>query len=324
MMQSVIRARKLYVGDGTAIDFPLVVLQDGIIQEILQDPKGDVFAKFQAAEKYDISETYLIPGLIDVHVHVMLPGDGREMEKILSEYKEGEIALLAWQNAQEALAHGITTLRDCGCAYGIAMQLRDLLQKEAWNGPDIVASGAPITSSCGHCHPMGGSADGAQEIVRKIRQQRKAGIDFCKAMADGGATQGGKSGMTFSQEELEIVVEEAHRLHMLVSMHATSMEAVEAAVDAGVDRIEHGWWINASGSSWYTNENLYQKISRQNIMICPTPAIMESSLRYYKQILNHKENSAIREAYESLKKYNDTGVPPDLCTSGRVSFDMIN
>ena len=95
----------------------------------------------------------------------------------------------------------------------------------------------PITSSCGHLNRMGGIADGGAEITKLIRKQRMNGIDFVKLIASSGASKGIKPGITFTQDELDTAVSEAHRLNMKVSVHATSVEAVKMAVSAGAERI---------------------------------------------------------------------------------------
>lgn len=306
MAETAFAAKRIYDGTGEYMDDSVMIVKDGIIDNILP------YREFKAEQQYKntkVTETldrYMMPGLIDAHVHMMLPGDGTAMEEILEQCTEAEIALIARENLRQAFKAGITAVRDCGCAKGISYSLKKHIKSGKWLGPDLVVCGMPLTSGCGHCGCMGGQADGTEEIVKMIRSQRMNGADFCKIMSTSGATRGVLPGITFTQEELDCAVSEAHRLGMPVSAHATSYEAVKMCIQAGVDRLEHGWWINLEGTETFMDSCLAEKIKEGGIMTCPTPAVMLSTLEFYSDCLKSGEDPSIRESYEGLKEYNDT------------------
>mgnify|MGYP000140629503 CR=1 FL=1 len=306
MELSAFKLKGLYDGKGNFIEKPVLILKDGIFNEILDSSLYGKLETLNISDIVDFSDKYAMPGLIDCHTHLMLPGNGDTAEKILETKSIGEIALIAGYNASTALKNGVTTIRDCGCALGISFDIKNFIQSGYINGPDIILCGMPITSSCGHLNRMGGIADGGAEITKLIRKQRMNGIDFVKLIASSGASKGVKPGITFTQDELDTAVSEAHRLNMKVSVHATSVEAVKMAVSAGAERIEHGWWINTDGTEIIKDTELAEYIIQHDIMTCPTLPVMESSINYYAKQLEAGYSEDIKKSYDSLKSYNDT------------------
>lgn len=300
-----IKAKKLYNGLGEFTENPILIIEDNIIKDILNRSNYEKLKHYKISEEIDYSDSYLMPGLIDCHTHLMLPGDGTTTEEILSSKSRGEIALLAGLNAQKALKSGVTSIRDCGCALGVSYDVKNFILSGYTNGPDIVVCGMPMTSSCGHLSCMGGAADGSSEIVKLIRQQRMEGCDFVKLIASSGASKGVKPGLTFTQYELNTATEEAHRLNMKVSVHATSIEAVKMAVEAGADRIEHGWWMDIKGTKVFYDAELAKYLIENDIMTCSTLPVMKSTLKLYINQLKIDNNEEIRKQYDSLKSYND-------------------
>ena len=240
----IVKAKGLYDGLGGFINNPIIVIENDVIKEVIDSSFYEKINCYDISEEIDYSSCYLMPGLIDCHTHLMLPGDGTTTEDMITTKSKGEITLVAGQNMEQALKHGVTALRDCGCAFGVSYDIKNFINSGYINGPDIVVCGMPMTSSCGHLSCMGGSADGSGEIIKLIRKQRMAGSDFVKIIASSGASKGVKPGITFTQNELNTAVEEAHRLNMKVSIHATSIEAVKMAIEAGAELIEHGWWMD--------------------------------------------------------------------------------
>ena len=151
-----LRVKKLY--DGTMND-PLVnaviFLDQEKIVEIVTDP--DAAKNLASVHGIQITDTeaYMTPGLIDSHVHLMLPGDGSAGEDQMQQIPMQEIQMEAYENAMTGLHCGVTTMCDVGSYNGDAVYVRDYFHR-THTGPDILVGGMPLTSTNGHCYYMGG------------------------------------------------------------------------------------------------------------------------------------------------------------------------
>lgn len=197
----------------------------------------------------EVSGATLLPGLIDIHVHLCGDSQHGALER-LPGHSHAELHQVIEQALRQQLAAGVTTVRDLGDRRWAALEWRN---RAAGNGglpyPTIVASGPPITSPGGHCWHMGGQAKGAQQLRQAVRERAERRVDVVKVMASGGNTTPGTDVMAcqFTLQELRLVVEEAHRHGLPVTAHAHGLPAVEQAVTAGVDGIEHGSCLTPTG-----------------------------------------------------------------------------
>ena len=275
MLKKAIHVRKLYDGSLNPPKQDVVVLIDGEnIEDVVDVRQGKEWVD-EGAEWIDASDKYMTPGLIDVHVHLMMKGNGEVPERTLATHTPGEIHLLALNNALTAMTAGVTTLRDCGSACGISRAVKKIVNGGFIPGPDVFISGIPVTRTGGHCHYMGGEADSEAEIRKLIRRQQKEGIDFVKLMGTTGGTIGIAGGTTYpSLGEYRTAAEEAHALELLISMHCCSIEGVRLAVDAGTDGIEHCMFQKEADGELVLDQALAERIAQQNIQVCHTlPAL---------------------------------------------------
>lgn len=207
---------------------------------------------------------FLIPGLIDCHVHLASPFDPKSHEPYwkLTTPPSGK-ALAVLKSAQATLEAGFTTIRNCGAvSWGTPEDIcvRDAIRSGYFYGPRILACGGAITMTGGHGDrafppflpkdPEKGfgdhTCDGVDSCIREVRKKVRLGADFIKIFSTGGvSTPGdGPDSVDFSIEETRAIVEEAGRHKKLVATHAQGLEGIRNAVTAGVSTVEHGSWLD--------------------------------------------------------------------------------
>ncbi|MGH7912294.1 MAG: amidohydrolase family protein, partial [Candidatus Dormibacteraceae bacterium] len=251
----------------------------------------------------------LLPGLIDSHVHLDLPGDGTLYLDSVSE-PDGVLVAGATHRARVALESGITTLRDTGGRGSTTFELRRAQRLGHCVGADLLLCGQPITITGGHTWHFGGEADGVEGVRRKVREMVKLGADFIKVMGSGGGTPGTMSWLpSFTPEELRAIADEAHRLERKVTVHCLCAASIENAIDAGVDQIEHaGFIVDAAGRQRF-DPALAEKLARAGIPVTSTLAVGEEVLAAMarKDRLTEEEVS-FRDRWERMREDNVTQV----------------
>ncbi len=232
----------------------------------------------------DVQGRVVLPGLIDLHSHLLLhPYDEATWnEQVLNESLElrtirGTVA------ARRTLQAGFTTLRDLGTeGAGFAdVALRDAIQGGIIDGPRVFAATKALVTTGGYGPmgfdprwkmPVGAQAvDGVAECRRATREQIAAGADWIKVYADYRRRPGDVSTPTFSQEELNAIVQEASSAGIPVAAHATTNEGIRRSIAAGVKTIEHGY-----DASLQTLQQMREK----GVVLCPTLAASESMANY--------------------------------------------
>ncbi len=212
----------------------------------------------------DLSQAWVLPGLIDCHTHLEARADKYDP---INEVKDTPFTggFNGVVNAAKTLMAGFTSVRDVGSQPFFAVDLRRAIDEGQFPGPRVVASGPPLSITGGH-GDMNGFApavsnymypaerdfaivDGPEEMRHAVRSQIKYGVDVIKILATGGVlSQGDKPGAEqLTYEEMKVAVDEAHRTGRKVAAHAHGTEGIKDAVRAGVDSIEHGSLIDAEG-----------------------------------------------------------------------------
>lgn len=195
-------------------------------------------------EELDLRPHWILPGLIDAHVHLFGSPEPRSLW--MTQYEsDARLALRAGANARTALAVGVTTICDCGARGDVVRSLARAVEEGMVPGPRIVHSGSPITSTAGHCYFFGIEAEGIPAVQKAVRDLHKAGIDFIKVMVTGGGLTAGsnRSRSQYSLAELRALADDAHRLGYWIAGHAHGTEGIRRAVQAGFDAIEHCSWL---------------------------------------------------------------------------------
>ena len=212
----------------------------------------------------DVPGASLLPGFIDAHTHVLLQGtlDQLDLARQLIEQNPGHRAACAVQAMSIAVSHGFTTIRDLGTegAGYVDVGLRDAAREGVIRGPRMLVAGPAIRSTGrypipGQPHsltfPAGvDSCTGADACRETVRTQVAYGIDCLKVYASGRVDAPAREQdypdgpLVWSDEEMQALVDEAHRQGIRVAAHAQTLSGTRMAVAAGVDSVEHGFAIS--------------------------------------------------------------------------------
>jgi imidazolonepropionase-like amidohydrolase len=205
-----------------------------------------------------------LPGLVDAHVHLCGDGGPRALDQ-LPELGPDRIDAIVTAAGAVQLAAGVTAVRDLGDVEWAVVD-----RHRGTDGPTVVAAGPPLTSVRGHCWSMGGEVSGAEQLRRAVRERHDRGADVVKLMASGGAmtTTTDVLACQFTVGEVRAARDEAHRWGLPITVHAHALAAVEQAVAAGVDGIEHCSCMTAAGL--HTPPELAERIAAAGIAVCPT------------------------------------------------------
>jgi len=260
----VLRARRvLPSSDAEIIHDAAILVCDSTIEYV--GPRDGLDGA--STREVDLGDATLMPGLFDCHVHLSFDGD---INGDGAPADDARLAVVMARNAQLLLNAGVTTARDLGSASTVAPTVRDAISERLIPGPRLQVANAPLTVTGGHAWRLGGEADGVDAIQRKVRQLRKTGADILKIMTTGGFMTAGSRPWErrFSEPELAAACDEAHRLGMRVTTHAQSVEGVRAAVQAGVDSIEHCAWVTRDGIRF--DSDVAALIASGGVPVCPT------------------------------------------------------
>jgi imidazolonepropionase-like amidohydrolase len=235
-------------------------------------------------ERLNCSGLYLLPGLIDLHTHFLLHpyNEAKWDDQVLRESLESR-TIRGVVSARHTLEAGFTTVRDLGTeGAGFAdVALRNAIRDGLILGPRMFAVTRAIVAT--GCYgpdgfdprwdvPKGAQeATGPVEVRKAVRQQIAAGADWIKVYADYRRTPGKEATPTFSQEELDSLVDEARSAGLPTVAHATVDEGIRRAVLAGVATIEHGY----EGST-----EVFTLMKERGVVLCPTLAASEAMIRY--------------------------------------------
>lgn len=186
----------------------------------------------------------LLPGLVDVHVHLVASAAPDLAAGIPP--TESERTLAAVANARRHLNGGVTLVRDLGAPGGEAIAVGRAVEAGTVEGPRVIAAGPAVTMTGGHIPYIGRVADGPEQMRAAVRANFGMGAGCIKVVATGGVLTKGLDPRlaAYTQPELDALVAEAHRLGLRVTAHAIGEGGVAAALRAGVDSVEHGMYLD--------------------------------------------------------------------------------
>ncbi len=267
-MLKAIKGGLIINGKGEApIPDGLILVDGNRIQAV--GSRGDLPIPAEA-EVEDLGSATLLPGLIDTHVHLVMNARA-DCVTSLAHKSAVDSVLEAAGNARRALRGGVTTVRDCADVFGVTLTLKRSIDAGHLDGPRILACGLPITTTAGHLHYMGISADSTEEVLKAVRTVVTMGVDWIKVCATGGGLTPDSNvrRAQYSAETLAALVQDGHRLGRKVAAHAHGTEGILNCAIAGTDSIEHCSWMGEEDGHRY-DEDAVDLIRKKGLYVSHT------------------------------------------------------
>jgi imidazolonepropionase-like amidohydrolase len=329
-------ARMLDVLTGKIVEFPAIFVDStGRITRITDSRTTSLNAEMA---RIDLGNTTLLPGLIDMHVHLDSPANIGGYRGL--EFTDSFWGTVAVGQAKAMLDAGFTTVRNVGAGYRNDVGLKQAIENGYAVGPRIVPAGYALGATGGHCDstflPPGleklqeGVADGETALRYQVRRQRKYGAEVIKVCATGGVfsrnTEPGQQQL--SEAELRAIAEEAHQWGLRVAAHAHGASGIKAAINAGIDTIEHASLVDDEGIKlaiarkqpvWFSmdifNTEYTQAEGAKN-------GVLEDNLRKDREVAQIQRDN-FRKAHRAGVKMvfgSDAGVMPHGTAGGQFRY----
>ncbi|MCO5793615.1 MAG: amidohydrolase family protein [Blastomonas sp.] len=325
-------ARMIDVATGRTTEFPAIFTENGRITSIAD---ARTVRWGSDVTHIDLSGKTLLPGLIDMHVHLDSSPTYGGYNSL--QFTDRFWSFVAASNARAMLDAGFTTVRNVGSEGYNDVALKQAIAEGWATGPRIVPAAHSIGATGGHCDqtylpPSFGAkspavGDGPTELRQKVREQRKYGAEVIKVCATGGVfsrnTEPGQQQL--SEEELRAIAEEAHQWGLKVAAHAHGGAGIKAAIRAGIDTIEHASLVDDEGIRlaaerkqpvWFSmdifNTDYTQAEGAKN-------GVMEDNLRKDREVAQIQRDN-FRKAHKAGVKMvfgSDAGVMPHATAGGQ-------
>lgn len=317
-------ARMIDPASGRAVADPAIIVDGGKIVSVgakstLSAPEG--------ATVIDLGAKTILPGLIDMHTHLV----GNAALGGYNGIGETRETAAIWSvvNAKKTLKAGFTTVRNVGAGDFADVALRDAINEGLVPGPRMYVSGPPVGIIGGHCsdhnilpndfHMQGeGVATGPWEMRAKVRNNIKYGADLIKTCSTGGVFSKGTvpGAEQNTVEEMQAIVAEAHQRGLKVASHAHGTAGIKNAIRAGVDTIEHASYLDKEAINMAKAKGVYLAMDIYNTEYTQAEGrkngVLEESLRKDAEIAEIQRES-FREAVKAGAKVvygTDSGVYP--------------
>jgi imidazolonepropionase-like amidohydrolase len=241
-MYKLIKSKALIDGTGEQpIQNGCILIKDGIIERVGRlEEFGEKIEEYQII---DLSDYYVLPGLIDSHNHLsIVPSQGNQLAQMRL---PGTTNILrSMPNINKSLASGVTTMRIMGEEHFIDLDIKDAINNKLIRGPRLLVSGRGLVASNGHGVALTIS-DGEEEIRKHSRQNLARGADLLKLFVTGGvsSSRGGLDFCSYTRKEIAAAVEESERAGTYTAAHAHGGKGLDLCIEEGVRTIEHAAFI---------------------------------------------------------------------------------
>ncbi len=298
----------------------VIVVRDGLIDTI--DPS----AVPEGATELDLGDVTLLPGLMDMEINLLIggPDNPTGLPNPMHGVQDDPVyrTLRGTVNARTTLMAGFTTVRNLGLmvktgGYLLDVDLGRAIEQGWFPGPRIVSAGHAITPTGGHLDPTmfsafapdvlkltleDGIANGVDEIRKAVRYQIKHGAQLIKVCCSGGVMSltGEAGAQHYSDEELRVIVDEAHRRGLRVAAHTHGAEAVKHAVDCGIDCIEHGFLMD--------DEAIQMLVDNDRFLVSTRRLAEAMDVSKAPKVLQDKAAEMFPKARTSIKAAYEAGV----------------
>jgi len=297
-------------GEGSLLDS--VILVEG--NRISAIGKEGELTVPDTADVINAKGKWLIPGLMNMHVHLGLVLPGKQAAELANE-SDAALGLRMAAAARESLQAGVTTIRLPGDSRHADLDLKRAIEKGYAVGPRIYSSGEALSITGGHGSKKEGKTnwDGPYELIKAARTQISAGASWIKILISGGiATDGGGlAEALMTPEEISAVIDAAHRFGAKVTAHSGSPQATSIAVDFGLDCVEHGYFLD---------RKTLRKMKKNGTWLVPTIVVSQPATQpFFERIgsppwyLKRRE-SAGKSHWQALKMAIEEGVNIGLGT----------
>ena len=289
-------APAVYIHAGALLDRPgqaprgasTIIVREGRVEAV----RDGLVAPEGGARLVDLSKQFVLPGLIDMHVHIFNDDDKMRARLEQNNRDIEDNLLIGVGNARRTLEAGFTTVRDLGSDVRSVTALRDAILSGAIPGPTIVAAGRGMSITGGHGDGSNNTnrditqivrarsnnnCNGADECRRAVREQISQGADVIKFAATGGVNSniaGGLNQQMFA-DEMKAIVDTAHMFGRKVAAHAHGQNGIKAALEAGVDSIEHGTYTDAQTNALFKKSGAWLVPT----MVAPHAALAQAQRR---------------------------------------------
>ncbi|HZG10002.1 MAG TPA: amidohydrolase family protein [Allosphingosinicella sp.] len=327
--------RMVDVLTGRIVEEPVVVITDGRIASVVGRNGGRPNIPADA-KRLDLPGKTLLPGLIDMHVHL-------DSNPRYGGYSGLQFTDMFWvaqgvRNARDMLRAGFTTVRNVGSDNYADVGYKQAIEEGLMEGPRVVPAAHSLGATGGHCdqtylppsYAARGKAvgDGPQELRQRVREQRKYGAEVIKVCATGGVfsrnTEPGQQQL--SEEELRAIADEAHQWGLKVAAHAHGAAGIKAAIRAGIDTIEHASLIDAEGIRLAKERGAWLSMDIFNTEYTQAEGakngVLEDNLRKDREIAQLQRNN-FRAAHRAGVKMvfgSDAGVMPHGSAGGQFRW----